>query len=1158
MSSAPDQASGPQVWVSVIDPETEDGRQALTNWDTQTPVDWAVPAGATTDDLVLAWVTGGTGFRYLLEIVGSPRKAADDEFGPQQGSLRVVELIDPSLPMTRLKADPALRSWWLVRYNMQGVVRAQQHSLTLDPPWGVFLQLLETIAPKVATALRAAPAIGATAGTGGSTPERGATVVDTVSFEDEGSTTPQQMIVSRGLASVLARASAINEKRSSYDLSFSSLLLAILHGDDPLGHWLEDYFTTQGVKVEHALGKVRKDATSAQAAADSGMERRDAILASPLRRTVSARQALEEASEIAEAQRVEPIDAPHLVAAMIALTNYHEEDFGALTLDRQRWGAAFVQHMARHATDAADVEFWRRFYTRRFPGHELPPLDVAERPRHRPDYDADAYTSNDLLAIEDEVSALAYVIAAKQTRPPLAVGLFGEWGSGKTFFMKHLRQRIDRLCEGARAQPASKRDCHGHIAQIEFNAWHYQEGDLWASLVDHILRNLRFGEDEEEAKVAERRDQIVRELDVTEARQTAAAARAVDADRRVDEAQRLVERLRGEEETRRKELASQLTPGRMLTAARAGITLDATLHDSGEELAEAAGVPVAQANAIGLQAALAEAQRELAGVWAFLVPLFRADDRVRRIVMLTVAIAVPAVLVIGINALLAQHELVGRLTSVVVGLGTFAAAAARWIRAQTEWVRGLRARIEPVARDIDKAVDAGIEAGLSEQRQAVADKLAELDSLRAQQAQAQTERDDAAAQAVTLKSTLAVLGDDGLMRAFLDDRIGGGVYQQKLGIAALVRRDFERLSRKIEQVTGREGEDKLRPGELVINRIVLYIDDLDRCEMDKVVPVLRAVHLLLAFQAFVVVVGVDSRWVARCLERHHPDIFVNGERDAQAGVTPLDYLEKIFQIPIWLEPVPPDRRVFMVRELMRKPLPRAPAAPGPARLEPDVKGKTPDPQPAGEEGSDGGSAIAGTVPAAPKPQTPPVVSQERYGTALDLNPKGLSITDGEYDFLGHIGGLLSSSPRTIKRFVNTYRLINVTLAQAGFRDSELSPRDSEIRMLLLAVLVGMPDLSRWLQEALSSPNGVNLALTPLVEVMRQRADAIRGVSASSPRENAIAQWEMVHDWIERRGEPWTTMPAARLAEWLDPVGRYTFNLRRSSAGQSMSPAGAAE
>jgi hypothetical protein len=69
------------------------------------------------------------------------------------------------------------------------------------------------------------------------------------------------------------------------------------------------------------------------------------------------------------------------------------------------------------------------------------------------------------------------------------------------------------------------------------------------------------------------------------------------------------------------------------------------------------------------------------------------------------------------------------------------------------------------------------------------------------------------------------------MRAFLDDRIGGGVYQQKLGIAALERRDFERLSREIEQVT--ERKDGLKAGALAVNRIVLYIDDLDRCEMNK-------------------------------------------------------------------------------------------------------------------------------------------------------------------------------------------------------------------------------------------------------------------------------------------------------------------------------------
>ncbi|MEZ5024500.1 MAG: P-loop NTPase fold protein [Chitinophagales bacterium] len=45
--------------------------------------------------------------------------------------------------------------------------------------------------------------------------------------------------------------------------------------------------------------------------------------------------------------------------------------------------------------------------------------------------------------------------------------------------------------------------------------------------------------------------------------------------------------------------------------------------------------------------------------------------------------------------------------------------------------------------------------------------------------------------------------------------------------------------------------------DLKVERIVLYIDDLDRCPPKKVVEVLQAIHLILAFPLFVVVVGVD-------------------------------------------------------------------------------------------------------------------------------------------------------------------------------------------------------------------------------------------------------------------------------------------------------------
>jgi hypothetical protein len=90
-----------------------------------------------------------------------------------------------------------------------------------------------------------------------------------------------------------------------------------------------------------------------------------------------------------------------------------------------------------------------------------------------------------------------------------------------------------------------------------------------------------------------------------------------------------------------------------------------------------------------------------------------------------------------------------------------------------------------------------------------------------------------------------------------------------------------------------------------VDRIVLYIDDLDRCPPDRVVEVLRAIQLLLAFPLFVVVVGVDARWVKRALNVRYKDQLRPLRDGGWDGATPQDYIEKIFQIPFWLEPMSP-------------------------------------------------------------------------------------------------------------------------------------------------------------------------------------------------------------------------------------------------------------
>jgi hypothetical protein len=135
-------------------------------------------------------------------------------------------------------------------------------------------------------------------------------------------------------------------------------------------------------------------------------------------------------------------------------------------------------------------------------------------------------------------------------------------------------------------------------------------------------------------------------------------------------------------------------------------------------------------------------------------------------------------------------------------------------------------------------------------------------------------------------------------------------YEKHVGIVSQARRSFEQLdmivrdARKSRQAT-RKGSINVRNRDTkfiphVPDRIVLYIDDLDRCSHDQVYKVLQAIHLLLAFELFVVVVGVDMRWIEGALQTQFPSV-PNG--DAASHKRAVDYLEKIFQIPFWLRPL---------------------------------------------------------------------------------------------------------------------------------------------------------------------------------------------------------------------------------------------------------------
>ncbi len=98
-------------------------------------------------------------------------------------------------------------------------------------------------------------------------------------------------------------------------------------------------------------------------------------------------------------------------------------------------------------------------------------------------------SKQDSLEAEAQAKIFATLLVAEKVRPPLALGLLGDWGVGKTFFMRLMQESVASIAgKGARAE--SNSDSVSRAAQIEFNAWHYMDSDLWASLASHIFDGL--------------------------------------------------------------------------------------------------------------------------------------------------------------------------------------------------------------------------------------------------------------------------------------------------------------------------------------------------------------------------------------------------------------------------------------------------------------------------------------------------------------------------------------------------------------------------------------------------------------------------------------------------------------------------------------------
>jgi len=369
----------------------------------------------------------------------------------------------------------------------------------------------------------------------------------------------------------------------------------------------------------------------------------------------------------------------------------------------------------------------------------------------------------DLIGVSPEANALAYLIASRDLTPPLAVGLFGEWGSGKSFLMRSVEDRVKGLTALVEDTSQAEASVWKNILQIRFSAWEYVQGDLWAGLLERIFHDL--GDKVPKPSLVEGRtkpldDDLTRQKSVVSyakkqrrdlAKNRAKAATAVKA------AQEVVDHKKVHAEQTAAELVdeSQKAVGAVLKDLWSRASLDALGDDAGE-----------------LLDALAEARQELRRGRTLLGPYWRSWTHV---VQLTAAF-----LVVPLVTFLLQRAHVPAAASLLGGIAAVVPLVTAGLRSFTTWTQERLRRVD----EAQATVRARFEAPLKAAEAALADAEAKLGKAEAQLAAQTKEVAAQQAQAQAIKAEIAALTPERVFVEFADVRSMD--YRRRLGLLATV------------------------------------------------------------------------------------------------------------------------------------------------------------------------------------------------------------------------------------------------------------------------------------------------------------------------------------------------------------------------------------
>ncbi len=254
-------------------------------------------------------------------------------------------------------------------------------------------------------------------------------------------------------------------------------------------------------------------------------------------------------------------------------------------------------------------------------------------------------------------------------------------------------------------------------------------------------------------------------------------------------------------------------------------------------------------------------------------------------------------------------------------------------------------------------------------------------------------------------------------------------YRADIGFMGRIKRDLEGFANSLPKGM----------------KVVVFIDDLDRCDPKKAVEVLEAIKLLLDFERFIVFLALDARIITQAVEEHYGKVLTEAE------ITGYEYLDKIVQIPFSIpEPPPRELRRYIgslvglseadippiepmtvgqeEKEKEEEPPPEfveEPAAPKPEAMEQTAEASSPSEAVAAPaEGAE--EPVSAVQP--PAAAAPPEPSDEEQMIEDVLDTSVVTFTRPEQQAILAFYSHLDPNPRRIKRVVNIYRLVRALIA----------------------------------------------------------------------------------------------------------------------------------